>query len=199
MGESWDAPSDRVTIEDLLQIETDTGTEWPTDMKAIERVISVALGVDTPRTATWIADEAEVSETTARDHLRLLVDRLGVLMTTTTPAGRKYWPDEAYIRFRHVSQLVEKHDKDELTAHVATLKERIEAFQDEYDTEGPDELRTKAADDGVTADEAREYRQAASEWETVEFQLSTTQDALRRYDDYAQGYQRDLKLGASGI
>lgn len=195
-----DTSSDTVTIEDLLQMEAgDESREWDDDMKAIERVISVAMSVDTPRTAARIADQADVSESTARDHLRLLADRLGVIKSATTREGEKYWPNEAYLRFRHIAQLVEKHDKDELTEQIAKLKERIEGFVEEYEVDGPDELRTRTADGDVSADQARDYRRSAREWETVEYQLATIQDALKRYDEYAYGYQREVRLGTSDL
>lgn len=195
----WNTSHDTVTIEDLLQIDAGDEVEWDEEMNAIERVISATMSVDTPRTAARIADRANVSESTARNHLRLLAERLGVVKSASTRDGEKFWPNEAYLRFRHIAQLVEKHDKDELTEQIAKLKERIEEFSAEYDVDGPDELRTRTADGDVSSDQAREYRQAAREWETVDYQLSTIQDALKRYDEYAHGYQREVRLGTSDL
>jgi predicted ArsR family transcriptional regulator len=190
---------DTVTIEDLLRIEADEATDWDPELSPIERVTSVALGLDSPRTAGSIADRADVPEAAARDDLEFLAGQLGVVESAPTDGGRKYWPNEAYLRFRHVAQLVEKHDKDELTAQIATLKERIECFTEEYGVDDPDELRTRTADGDVSAEQAREFRTAAREWETVEYQLSTIQDALKRYDGYARGYRQEVRLGSSDL
>lgn len=160
------------------------GTErWKQETKGIERVIDVALALTEPRTAGWVADEALVSEQTAREHLDLLTE-LGVVAATTARGVTKYRPDATWLRFQEVAALVEKHSRDELLDRVESYKERIAETEDSYGVEGPDALRSRAAADGTGVEEVREYRQAAAEWETLRHELDLLEEALERYDEY---------------
>lgn len=156
---------------------------WVEQTSAFDRVMSVALSVDGPKTATWIADEAHVAETTARSHLERLVD-LRVLTSASARGPTSYAPDSGYLRFRKVSELVEEYDKDEIVKYVAEIKADVESWRDEYDVEGPDELRMRATEDDVTAEETREYMQVASEWDSREHEQSIVREALERYDQF---------------
>lgn len=156
---------------------------WVEATSAFDRVMSVALSVDEPKTTAWIADEAHVAETTARSHLERLVD-LHVLTSATTHGPTTYSPDAGYLRFRRVSELVEERDKDEIVKYVAELKADIESWKDEYGVAGPDELRMKATDDDVSAEAAREFMQVASEWDSREREKSIVREAIQRYDQF---------------
>jgi len=162
------------------------GEAWKEHTKAIERVIDVALTLDEPRSVSWISDQAHVAEATARDHLELLTDQLGVIASTTAHGVTKYQPDELYFRYLEVSQRIEGSDKDELAQHAADLQEQIAECEEQYDAEDPDELRTRIAEEDTTAEQAREYRQVASEWETLKYRLSIIREALDRYDQYGE-------------
>lgn len=157
---------------------------WKAQTKAIERVIEVALALDRPRTAEWIADEAAVAEQTARDHLGSLSD-LGVVTETTARGATKYQLDLAYERFKAVSGYVEEFDKDDLMESVADVQAEIEETRDRYDVDSPDELRAKAATTGTPPKAVREYKRAASEWESLERRLDVMREALERYDEFS--------------
>lgn len=162
------------------------GTEsWKSQTKAIERVIEVALTLDRPQTAEWVSDEAAVAEQTARDHLSSLSD-LGVVTKTKARGVTKYQLDRAYKRFKEVSGYVEKFDKDELMDHVASTQEDIEETRERFGVESPDELRTKATEEGTGPETVREYKKAASEWETLEHRLDVMEEALDRYDEFGR-------------
>lgn len=156
---------------------------WKDETKAIERVIDVTLTLEEPRTAGWIADESMVAEQTAREHLDLLSD-LNVVTATKARGVTKYRPDTAYLRFQQVSSLVERYDRDELMEKVECIKEETESIKQEYDAERPDELRARAASDDVSAEEVRQYKKAASEWDTLRHELDIFKDALERYEDF---------------
>jgi len=156
---------------------------WVEETSAFDRVMSVALSVDEPKTATWIADEAHVAETTARSHLERLVD-LRVLTSATSYGPTTYSPDAGYLRFRRISGLVEERSKDEIVKCVAGLKADIKSWKDEYGVDDPDELRTKATEDGISAAETREYMQVASEWDSREDEKSILREAVERYDQF---------------
>lgn len=159
---------------------------WKEQTKAIERVIDVILTVDEPRTASWIGDEALVSEQTAREHLDLLAD-LGVVAATKAHGVTKYRPDVAYLRFKKLSQMVERYDREELMDRVEKFKQQIKEAEEKYGVESPDELRAKAAGEDVPVEEVREYEKAASEWDSLKSDLSILQEALQRYDEFDRG------------
>lgn len=156
---------------------------WKQETKGIERVIDVMLTVEEPQTAGWIAGEAHVSEQTAREHLQLFAD-LGVLTATTVSGVTKFHPHPAWLRFQELSQLTEQYDRDELLDQVKDLKEWIESTESRFGVDSPDELRAKAADDDTTVDEVKEFRTAASEWESAIHDLQIRQQALERYDEF---------------
>lgn len=160
------------------------GTDrWKRQTKGIERIIDVALTLEEPSTAGRIADEALVSEQTARDHLELLAD-LGVVTATTARGVTKYRPDATWLRFQEVSAMVDRHSRDELLDHVEDHHERIQDIKERYGVESPDGLRAKAAEDDTPVEDVREYRQVASEWETLEYELDTLREALDRYEEF---------------
>ena len=172
------APPDAIEIKEAHHTE-----EWKAEMPGVDRVISVALTVEQPRTADWIADRAEVSPTTARDHLERLVD-LRVLSAVEQRGAKTYFPDTAYQRFREVSQLVETHTRDEVETIAVTAKENIEELEATHGVEGPDELRKLATAEETTAAAAREYFQKASEWDSHRHTVSIAEEALERYEEF---------------
>lgn len=178
-----DGPREPETVEEASDEIKKGGEVWKQHTKAIERVISVALSLDHPKTAKAIAEEAQVAEQTARDHLGLL-QNLSVMGSTTARGVTKYHPDAGYLRFRAVAGTVEEHTKDELFDMSRELKERDERIKEQYGAEGPDDLRSQALSDEVGAEEMAELKQAASEWETVRHHLSIIEQAHQYYDEH---------------
>jgi predicted ArsR family transcriptional regulator len=156
---------------------------WKEHASAFDRVKSVTMTLSEPQSAPWIAEEAAVSPNTARDHLRRLVD-LGVVTTTETDSTRHYYPDPLYTRLRDVRELLEETTKKELSVRAAELKDDIAAWKTEYDADSPDALRERVAADDVSAEQAYELVQAASDWELARYRLSLVQDAIENYDTW---------------
>lgn len=161
------------------------GDAWKEQTKGIERIIDVTLALQEPRTAGWIADEAMVSEQTARDHLDTLAD-LGVISATTARGVTKYQPDVAFLRYKQVSGLIERMGKEELMDQVEDLQKRIEEVKETYGAETPDELRSKATEQDTSPEEVQEYRKVASEWESVRHNLDTFKEAIDRYEEFGR-------------
>ena len=162
--------------------ESNRGTErWVEETSAFDRVRSVAFALQQPRTAGQIAESAHVSEKTARDHLRRLVE-MDVMLEETGEGPTTYYPDPAYMRYREVRTLAREHDRDELTDIVATLKRDIEEWRDEFDVETPDELRASVVDADVSEEAVYERQQIAEDWEYTEHRLGLIKDALAEYD-----------------
>jgi predicted ArsR family transcriptional regulator len=156
---------------------------WKEQTKGIERVIDVALAVEQPETAGTIADEALVSEQAAREHLDLLAE-LGIIKATTARGVTKYQPDVAYLRFKEVSKYAEQYDRDTLMDRVDSIQRKLEETEAEYEVESPDGLRALAAEEGTDTETIREYKKAASEWDSLLHQLDILQEALERYDEF---------------
>jgi predicted ArsR family transcriptional regulator len=162
--------------------ESNRGTErWVAETSAFDRVRSVAFALQQPRTAGQIAGSAHVSEKTARDHLRRLVE-MDVMLEETGVGPTTYYPDPAYMRYREARTLAREHDRDELTEIVATLKRDIEEWRDEFDVETPDELRASVADADVSEGAVYERQKVAEDWEYTEHRLGLIKDALAEYD-----------------
>lgn len=162
--------------------ETNPGTKrWIEETSAFDRVRSIAFALQQPRAAGRIADTAHVSEKTARGHLRRLVE-MDVLLEEAGDGPTTYYPDPGYMRYREVRTLAREHDRDELTAMVATLKGDIEDWQDEYDVESPDELRVSVADADVSEAAVYDRQQIAEDWEFTKHRLGLIRDALDQYD-----------------
>lgn len=159
---------------------------WKAETKAIERVISIALTLDRPQTADWIADEAAVSPQTARDHLSSLSELTGIIAETTVSGVTKYQIDSAYERFREVSEIVERYEKDEIMDLVSETKSQIEEVEERFGVADPDGLREKATESEASASDVEEYKKVASEWETLEYRLDLVEEALERYDEFCR-------------
>lgn len=157
---------------------------WIKQTTAFDRVKSVALTLSEPRTAAWIADEAHVSENTARSHLVRLAD-LGVLATTTTEHGTGYSPDAIYTRSQDIRELIQENTEDQLAARAVELQEELTSYVNRYDAESPAALRTSIAAAELSPDDARDRLEAASNWDYAQYQLSVVRDALEHYDTYS--------------
>lgn len=167
--------------------ESNRGTErWIEETSAFDRVRSVAFALQQPRTAGQIAKSAHVSEKTARDHLRRLVE-MDVMLEETGEGPTTYYPDPAYMRYREVRTLAREHDRDELMDIVATLKGDIEKWREELDVETPDELRASVADADVSEEAVYERQKIAEDWEYTEYRLGLIKDALAEYDRLTTG------------
>jgi predicted ArsR family transcriptional regulator len=174
---------------DVIEVSSgdrDHVDDWKEHTQSIDRVISVALTLDQPRTADQISDRAHVSPSTARAHLDRLVD-LHVLTAVEQRGTKTYQPDSAYQHFTEISKLVEAHSRDELEEITIGAKEDIEELQEQYDCEEPAELRSLATDPDTSAADAKEYFKRASEWDHHLKMLSLTEEALERYGEFSDG------------
>lgn len=174
-------PPDVIEVSDE---EAEHVDDWKEHTQSIDRVISVALTLDEPRTADQISDRAHVSPSTARAHLDRLVE-LHVLTAVEQRGTKTYQPDSAYQHFTEVSKLVEAHSREDLEEITIGAKEDIEKLQEQYDCDEPAELRSLATDPDTSAAEAKEYFERASEWDHHMKMLSTTKEALERYAEFS--------------
>lgn len=151
---------------------------WTESMTARERVETIATTLSEPRTANWVADQADVKWDTAKKHLDDLADS-GVLLVT---ADDRYVPDPTKAYFDQLRELILTNDREGLRAELEAIAERIEDWQATYGVDSPDELEATLADD-LPADDVTERRQALRRWEQSVRSRETIRTALQLYDD----------------
>ncbi|MFC5973445.1 hypothetical protein ACFPYI_19115 [Halomarina salina] len=155
---------------------------WTDGLSAAERVEAVALTVSEPRTANWIAGEAEVAHETATKYLNRLVDD-GKLSADARGQQTTYEPDPVGQYLIEMRELYEEHSPDELAVSLEEMNEQIRTWKTEYDVETPNELRASLGRTEDLTDE-RQRRQVAGEWDHLKTRRRLVEDALHLYDRF---------------
>ena len=151
---------------------------WTDQMTARERVETIATTLSEPRTANWIADQADVKWDTAKKHLEDLAES-GVLLVTEDDT---YTPDPTRAYFDHLRELILTSDREELRGELEAIADRIDDWKTNYGVGSTEELEATLADD-LPADEIRDRRQALRRWENSLRSRETIRTALQLYDD----------------
>lgn len=146
--------------------------DWTASTTALERVQQVVEQTTTPKTAGEIADEALVSEPTARKHLESLAE-VGRATSTEEGGATTYIRNEDALLYRRIRELATEHSREELVERIQQMKRRLDELEAEYDAASPTELATSL--DGDAPDDAWE---AVSEWQTTERNLHIAQAAI---------------------
>jgi len=158
--------------EESLSIQQTTGEE---------RVRMVVTQLSEPRTANWIADEADWShEPTTRVLTRLVTD--GVVRSDDSGPHTTYYPDYRRQAIREAMAIRDSGQSVETVTETLTeLKARVRAWQDEFSVDSPTQLRATIADD---LDPEAEQRRAeiAREWEHVQRRIRIVGFALREWE-----------------
>ena len=155
---------------------------WTDDLSAVRRVEAVALTVDEPRTANWIASEAEVAHETAAKYLKQLTDD-GKMSADTRGQRTMYEPDPVGQYLVEMRELYDEHSPDELAASLEQMNEQIRTWRADYDVETSKQLRASPGRTEDVTDEP-ERRQVAREWDHLETRRRLIEDALRLYDRF---------------
>ena len=150
---------------------------WTDAMTARERVETIATTLSAPRTANWVADQADVKWDTAKKHLDDLVES-GVLLVTEDD---RYVPDPTRAYFDHLRELILTNDRETLRGELEAISKRIEEWKTTYDVGAPEELEATLADD-LAPEEIRERRKALRRWENSLRSRETIRTALGMYD-----------------
>lgn len=145
-----------------------------------ERVRAAARTLRTPRTASWVADETEVSVKTARKYLDQLVED-AVLRSFERGDRTLYCVDRLMATYRDVVTLQRDHDPEALTESLDSMRARITEWTEAYDVETPGELRASIADID-DADEIETRREVASEWAHLADRIPVVRAALNEYE-----------------
>ena len=145
-----------------------------------ERIRAAARTLRTPRTASWVANETEVSVKTAQKYLDQLVED-NVLRTIEQGDQTLYCVDQLMATYREVAALQREHDREELTSTLESTRTNISEWKTSYEVETPGELRASIADLD-DPDEMAERRAIASEWEQLADRIPVVRAALNEYD-----------------
>lgn len=160
-------------VDDFVMAE-----HWTDLMTARERVETIATTLDGPRTANWVADQAEVKWDTAKKHLDNLVEAGALLLTEDD----KYVPDATRAYFDTLRELILDNSREDLRAELEAIAERLDEWKTEYDVESIDELEATLAEDRGPED-ISERRRALRRWENSLRTRQTIRTALTLYDD----------------
>jgi len=148
--------------------------EWKAETSPFERVREVLLTVTTFQYAGAIAEQAGVSESTARKHLHILAEG-GFAETETSGQGTRFKRSRETIAMQRIKELHSRLSRGELVSGIRDLKAQIQSYQTQYDVTDPDDLAVDLAPDA-------DGWEAISDWRAVEEDLKLAQAALSLYD-----------------
>jgi hypothetical protein len=152
-----------------------------TDEPALDRVRWVAESLGEPRTANWVADEAEVAPSTARKYLERLADDRR-LRRVDDGERTLYAPDRVSKYLDEVREAYDAYTADELAGALSDIREQLATWRDEFDVTSPNELRATVVE--VDRETAERRREIAIEWEHLAARQEILEDALDLYDRF---------------
>ena len=147
-----------------------------------DRVRMVARQLSEPRTANWIASEANWSHEPTRRVLERLVDD-GILHRDDSGTHTTYYPDYRRQAMQEAMRLRDsEHTVEDLTDRLADMKAQIRNWKDEFDVESPNQLRGSLADEPLNPEEEDRRREIAREWEHLQRRIRIVGFAIREWD-----------------
>lgn len=147
-----------------------------------DRVRMAARQLSEPRTANWIASEADWSHEPTKRVLGRLVDD-GVLRRDDDGPHTTYYPDYRQQAMREATLLRDSADSvEELTDRLADMKSKIREWQAEFAVDSPNELRATVARRDLESDEESHRREIAREWEHLDRRIEIVGFAIREWE-----------------
>ncbi|WP_436932826.1 DUF7342 family protein [Halosimplex halobium] len=138
------------------------------------------LGLDSPATASEVADLAGHGVDAAREYLEWF-ERMGIV-TQVAESPAMYERNQEYLNWRRVQRLRDQYTDDELLEFLKDAAARDEAFEAEFDVESPDAV--------AIAEQAAETNRSieavwrdVSEWQTTRRRISLLERALQADSD----------------
>jgi len=138
------------------------------------------LGLDSPATASEVAELAGHGVDAAREYLEWF-ERMGIV-TRVTDSPATYERNQAYLNWRRIQQLRNRYDDDELLAFLDDAAERDESFAETFGVPSPDAvaITTHAADTGRSVEAVW---QDVSAWKTTRRRIALLERALQTDSD----------------
>lgn len=165
--------------DDPSSVET-----WKTHTSTFDRVQAIALTVNQPRPASYIASEAHVAENTARTQLERLAD-LNVLLKYDVDGTTRYAPDPLHTRMQAIRELLNEHDYDELIELKMELHEQLDTWQNKYEVDSPDELYEGVVE-ADRAEATSNIAKTVSDWKHILYRLSIVEATIKNYRTYSR-------------
>ena len=162
-----DGDTERRDVNDIV-VE-----EWVEETTPFERVHEIICQVYDPESADQIADRARVSPTTARKHLRTLVDSGEVTMSHDGQTAL-YRRSETAIVTEHAQALLTERTPEEIASGIADMKTTIQKWREEHGVESPEEFARELD----VADADSEHGALLTAWQTTRRNLALAQAAL---------------------
>jgi len=154
-------------------------TNWQEDRTTFQRVYDLLVGAHSFRTAGAFAEDADCSETAARNALEQLSE-MGIARRQDGRPAR-YRRNDSYFRWKRVESLAREYSPGELRERIDDLVAADERFQQEYGVPEPDTVST--ADLPVDDHDAVHERWAdLSEWRTIRRDIRVLRQAVDRSD-----------------
>jgi len=180
---------------------TDQGLEsWTKDLTARERVREIATTLTEPRSVEWVRDQAQVSAwQTAKDELEMLVEFGQVHAIDGDDGNTKYAPNYQQRYFEEVTELINRHTREELREEIATIQETIDEWKREFDVESRDELESTLADSELTSEAVRDRNSVLRQWKRHEDNKRLLKHALELYDDARSLYPGENASSSSSV
>ena len=147
--------------------------EWIEETTPFDRVYESIRTTYDPTSASEIADRARVSPTTARKHLRTLVDA-GEVTTSQDGQTMLYRRSETGIVTEHAQSLLAERTPEEIASGIAEMKTQIQEWRDEHGVDSPEELARELSIEDADSDHGTLLR----EWQTTRRNLALAQATL---------------------
>lgn len=159
----WDGDVNEAVVE-----------EWTAETTAFDRVTSVVDTTTEPAFAAEIADQAAVSEPTARRHLTSLAE-VGRIDAVAAAQGTTYKRSPSTVAMRRISGLHQQYSKPELQEGIEELRETLQTLRETHGVNDPDDLAT-------TLEAGSDDWADVSRWRSLEENLDIAKAALSLYD-----------------
>lgn len=149
--------------------------EWKAETTPFERVYEIIEQTHDGQSAAEIADRALVSEPTARQYCKTLVN---TGFAEAKPSGQTtlYKRNSDRVLMSRIRELREEATRDELLEGIKQMKTEIRRYEDQYDVVSPEELAQKLDAEDV------EGWDDLSAWRTTRQNLAVAQAAIA-YDE----------------
>ncbi|WP_409348400.1 winged helix-turn-helix domain-containing protein [Natronorarus salvus] len=158
---------------------------WRENTSGRERVRYVVELLEEATTVQEIANEADVSRTTAHDELRRLESDDWVLQTTVD-GKQAYDLNPVRMLLDEITDLIGEYSREELEAKLTELKADEEELAEGYGVESLSEFREQLAEKDYSSEDLRERRNVIATWEALNTELGLVRHALQLYDDVVE-------------
>jgi hypothetical protein len=142
------------------------------------------LGLNSPATASEIADFAGHGVDAAREYIEWF-ERMGIV-TQVTDSPATYERNQEYLHWRRVQMLRNQYDDDELLSFLEDATERDESFAETFDVESPNAVSI-AAHAADTDRSVEAVWREVSAWKTTRRRISLLERALQTNSDSTAG------------